>query len=100
MTVLRGRPAWHEDTADSADRCPRVAAHIRASAVMGRTDADPDAYLTLTIQRDAIQRWADANGVPVERWYEDEVRSCGGQRVQVGIRSRMTFTGTCHMPPI
>jgi len=72
MTVLKRRPAWHEDTADSADGCSRVAAYTRASVVMGRTDADPAAYLTLTIQcdaiqRDAIQRWADASGVRVVR---------------------------------
>ena len=68
MTVLRGRPAWHEDTADSADGCSRVAAYIRAAVVMGRTDADLAAYLTLTIKQDAIQRWADANSVRVVRW--------------------------------
>jgi len=67
MTVLRGRPAWHEDTADLADGCSRVAAYTRASAVMDSTDADPAAYPTLAIQQDAIQRWADAHGVRVER---------------------------------
>ena len=72
MTVLKGQPTWQEDTADSAGRCSRVAAYIRAAVVMGRTVADPDAYLTLAIRRDAIQRWADSNGVRVERKHEDE----------------------------
>ena len=59
---------------------------------MGRTDADPDAYLTLAIQLDSIQRWADGNGVRVVRWYEDEDKT--GRELKGPWRGR--GVGNCH----
>ena len=49
----------------------RAAGYIRVSAIMGR-DKDPDAYLTVQIQRDAITAWADREGITIVRWFEDE----------------------------
>ena len=67
LTPGRGGPGAAGEAVAACARRQGRAAGAGASVVMGRTDADPDAYLALVIQQAAIHRWADANGVRVER---------------------------------
>src|SRR3954447_22179625 len=43
-------------------------AYIRVSGVGGRSG---DSFQSPKVQRDAIQRWADAHGVRIAQWHED-----------------------------
>jgi site-specific DNA recombinase len=58
-------------------RTPKVMdGYIRVSRRMGR---EGPGYISKTVQREAIQRWADYKGVTIARWHEDEDESGGTQ---------------------
>lgn len=63
----------------------RMDGYIRVSRRMGR--AGP-AYISPTVQRDAIQRWADYRSVQILAWHVDEDES-GGTQSRPGLREAM-----------
>lgn len=64
----------------------RMDGYVRVSRRMGREGAG---YLSPTIQRDAIQRWATYRGVEITEWHVDEDES-GGTQQRPGIRAAMS----------
>lgn len=50
--------------------------YIRVSRVGGR---EGDSYISPSVQRDAIQRWADYKGIDIDAWHMDEDWSGGTQ---------------------
>jgi site-specific DNA recombinase len=51
--------------------------YIRVSQTRGR---EGDSFISPSVQRDAIQRWADARGVSIAAWHEDLDQSGGKLR--------------------
>ena len=57
--------------------------YVRVSRVMGR---EGEGYISPTVQREAIQKWADYKGVEIVAWHVDEDQS-GGTQNRPGIRA-------------
>lgn len=60
--------------------------YVRVSRVLGR---DGDSYISPSVQRDAIQRWADYKGVEIGEWHVDEDWS-GGTHKRPGLERAVT----------
>ncbi|MGE5143148.1 MAG: recombinase family protein [Acidobacteriota bacterium] len=60
--------------------------YIRVSRVAGR---EGPAYISPSVQRDAIQRWADYRQVEIVAWHEDEDQS-GGTQDRPGLRAAIS----------
>lgn len=59
--------------------------YIRVSRVGGR---EGDSYISPTVQREAIERWAAHKGVQIVAWHVDEDQS-GGTQDRPGLREAM-----------
>jgi site-specific DNA recombinase len=60
----------------------RMDGYIRVSRVAGR---EGPGYISPSVQREAIQKWADYRGVEIVRWHQDEDQS-GGTQERPGLR--------------
>src|SRR5262249_12494644 len=63
-------------------RPKRMDGYVRVSRVAGR---EGPGYISPSVQRDAIQKWADYRGVEIVRWHQDEDES-GGTQERPGLR--------------
>jgi DNA invertase Pin-like site-specific DNA recombinase len=64
----------------------QIDGYIRVSRVAGR---EGDSYISPTMQREAIQRWADYRDVKIAEWHTDEDWS-GGTHDRPGLNSAIT----------
>jgi DNA invertase Pin-like site-specific DNA recombinase len=63
----------------------RMDGYVRVSRRMGR---EGPGYISPSVQREAIQRWADYRSVEIVAWHEDEDQS-GGTQARPGLREAM-----------
>ncbi|MEJ7787837.1 MAG: recombinase family protein [Solirubrobacteraceae bacterium] len=66
----------------STSKPRRMDGYIRVSRKMGR---EGPGYISPTVQREAIQRWADYRHIEIIEWHEDEDES-GGTQNRPGLR--------------
>lgn len=64
--------------------------YIRVSQTRGR---EGDSFISPTVQREHIQRWADARGVRIGAWHEDLDQS-GGKLHRPGLDAMLARIGT------
>jgi DNA invertase Pin-like site-specific DNA recombinase len=60
----------------------RMDGYVRVSRVAGR---EGPGYISPSVQREAVQKWADYRGVEIVRWHQDEDQS-GGTQDRPGLR--------------
>jgi site-specific DNA recombinase len=63
----------------------RMDGYVRVSRRMGR---EGPGYISPSVQREAIQRWADYRGIEIAAWHVDEDES-GGTQNRPGLREAM-----------
>lgn len=63
----------------------RMDGYVRVSRRMGR---EGPGYISPTVQREAVQRWADYRAIDIIAWHEDEDES-GGTQNRPGLREAM-----------
>lgn len=68
---------------EEQSRPKRMDGYVRVSRVAGR---DGDSYISPTVQREAIERWAGYKGVTIAAWHVDEDWS-GGTHERPGLEA-------------